>query len=243
MTTKKLNLDELDVYSSDAERVSNAIKRVIDFSDTEQKLFSCFDWYREKSISKDKALWDRCFVHFVNRELGRTNVSQDIVTKLKVNLDRQIQNFHSQHSVEAIMQDGSSEIDACGRLELFVKSIQEASKVDEYTKYADIVKAGHDEVVLLGHVLSSLWKHQEKYQEVLNDNTGNAQLNPEDIRDKALDFERYMNSRAKWFNNEEQQSVQKTQMQGKTGKEKRNAKKREKKKANNISIEGGSEAM
>ena len=244
MATKKLKLDELDVYSSDAERVSNAIKRVIDFSDTEAKLFSCFDWYRDKSITKDKTQFDRCFGHFVNRELGRMHISQDMVKKLKADLDKRIQDFHSQHSVEAIMRDGSSEIDARGRFEAFVQGIREASRVDEYTKYADIIKAGHDEAVFLGHVMSSLWKHQDKQLEVLNDSTGNALLTRADARDRELDFARYLDSRAKWFDIEEQQSVLKTQLDGKTGKQKRNAKKREKKKANSATTaDDSSEAM
>ena len=80
--SKKLNLDTLDVYSTDVERVSNAAKRVLKYSDTEEKLFGCFAWYRDNAISKDKALWDRNFNHLINRELGRMQISQDFVTKL-----------------------------------------------------------------------------------------------------------------------------------------------------------------
>jgi hypothetical protein len=58
----------------------------------------------------------------------------------------------------------------------FIENVRNASKVDGSTEYADNVKAGYDEAVSLSHVLDALWKHQEKYQAILNDLTGNAQM-------------------------------------------------------------------
>lgn len=88
-----------------------------------------------------------------------------------------------------------------------------------------MVRAGHDEAVLLGNVLDTVWKHQEKILDI------NANLTQLDQKDRMLDFTRYMESRAKWFQIEKNQVALKASLDAASAKAKKNAKKREKKKA------------
>jgi hypothetical protein len=214
--SKKLNLDTLDNYSTDVERVSNAIKRVIKYSDTEEKLFSCFAWYQANAVTQDKTLWDRNFNHLINRELGRMHISQDFVAKLRTSLDTDIENYRRQHSDEWSQY-------APVPIGEFIEAVQEASRVDEYTLYAEIVRTGHDEAVLLGNVLDTIWKHREKTLDI------NANLTQLDQQDRTLDFSRYMESRAKWFQIEENQVALKASLDVPSAKAKKNTKKRVKK--------------
>lgn len=222
MASKKINLDQLDIYSNDAERLSNAIKRVIQFSDTEDKLFSCFDWYRDQAGAKDRAQWDKCFDQFVKRELFRTGVAQDFTLTAMAEMEKKVLRVKPQKPAE---QDDTG---ARKQLDNFIKNTRVASKVDNITEYADMIKAGHDEAVFLGHVMDALWKHQAKHQAILEDTAGHAQMSLADVRVRKRDFARYLDSRAKWIGIEAEQAVWKARLEV-NAKTRRKAKKREKK--------------
>jgi hypothetical protein len=124
-------------------------------------------------------------------------------SKANSKLAKQIEDFRSQHSVK---EDTPQETDTENQFNPFIENVRNASKVDGYTEYPDNLKAGHDEAVSLGHVLDALWKHQEKYEAIVNDLTGNAQMSTVDAKDRASDFARYLDSRAKWIESDKRQA-------------------------------------
>lgn len=182
-----LHLDSIEIYSPDSERISNVMKRVLKFSDTEGKLFSWFTWYRGQIVVKDKRLWDCNIKHPVSRELGRANIAGDLLTRLRARLDADIEKHRHQHT------DVEETQYAPTPLHKFVVAVKEASAVNENIHYVQMLRAGHNQAVILSKVMDTIWKHQEKTLD------GNAFVTHLDQRDRHLDSARYMEARWKYF--------------------------------------------
>jgi hypothetical protein len=199
-----INLATLDVNSADGVRVTNTMKRMIKYCDSEKKLLGWFDWFRDQAVNKNKGVWDQAFQYMINRERERAQVSFGFVTNLRASLDADIADYRIKHSASRLSVP----------MEQSVSRLHHVTKVDECAQYVEFVKAGYETVVVLCEVMDTLWKHQEKQQMVMNDTTGNAQLLRLDQVDRVLDFERYMKARARWLIIEKIQVDMKARLDG-----------------------------
>jgi hypothetical protein len=181
-----LKLDSLDIYSLGMIRITDGMKKIIKFSNTEKKLFSWFTYYRENAVGEPKDLWDRIFKLLINRELLRFDVAEHMATKLRDRLNADIEEYHRTHA-----SPGSECVPAS--VQTFHDEVRKATRIDEYFLYVEMNRAGHAELLTLGTVVDTVWQHQEK---TLDDS---AIVTQRDQMDRKLDFAKYMELRAKYF--------------------------------------------
>ena len=207
--SSKINLNTVNVFSADGERVTNMMRRIIKYSNTEQKLFHWFNWFRNHVPNSCKRSWDLNVKHLITRELGRAEWSAHAATELRAKVDADIETFRIKHCNTTV-----SLRHQLVPIETFARDLQKNAKLDDVIKYADTIRQGYETAAILGEIIETLWHHHVKQLVVLRDTSGNAQLSKLDQLDRALDFTRYMQARARWLAIEKAQAGLKARLDG-----------------------------